>query len=486
MKPKRLFTRIIALLLALWLLAVPALALPESGEGQLALLEEILEYIELYALYPPDDLSLDGVTAQRLERDPELFMSIIDSWLAGDPYQYSRFSQDALIPATSTYGIGIIVDDTMPLGVYVDAFIPGGGAERSGMEAGAQIVSVDGFDITDEVYMDVRPLFLGNRGTVVEVGYINPGSVEVFVEEIRRGPLHVANVQNTMIDGTDIGYISIAGFHSSSDIYDFDTYYNYSLPEAGAKSVIIDLRGNGGGLLEVLYYILDCMLIEEGVLICRLVYSDEEEDLYSMGWTTEELEEYAAFIWEPDNMILLVDGGTASAAEVFAGTLQAYGFATVVGEATYGKAHSQYEIPLSTGDYLVITSGRIELYEIGSYESTGIIPDYEVELEVITGADLVSFPLDTSRALFRQSGLTERVAAMQERLALLGFYRAEPSGVFDDYTLWCLNRFQVVCGLPQGRFANAETLQLLDEAAMATMFYVDSQFDFALELLAGR
>ncbi|MDR0293944.1 MAG: hypothetical protein LBH95_07330 [Oscillospiraceae bacterium] len=490
MKTRRFFTRALSLLLALWLLAVPALALPQSGAEQLALLEEIIEYIEAYALYPSGDLSLNGVTARRLERDPDLFRMLVESWLAEDPYGYfmnpEEYDRAFSLTDGAVYGIGIQVDVSMPLGVYVDMFLPGGGAESSGMETGAQIVFVDGVAIEDAVYMEVRPLFLGERGTTVEIGYINPGSAEVFFEEIERGPLWDDNVKGFMIDGTDTGYITFEQFSSIADVYDFDYYYNMYFPEMGARSVIIDLRGNPGGSLSVLFYMFNVMLMDEGYLLCRLVNAEEEEDWLSFGWDPEELAEMGESIWEPDRIVFLVDGGSASASEVFSGSMQAYGLAAVVGETTYGKAHSQYHIELTSGDILIITEARIELHNIGTYEGVGIIPDYEVELGIVTGAELISYPLDTGRALFRHSALTERVAAMQERLALLGYYRTGPSGVFDDYTLWCLNRFQVAYELPLSRgFVNAAALRALEDAAMKTEFYTDTQLDFALELCAG-
>jgi carboxyl-terminal processing protease len=480
--------RILSLLLALLLFAAPALAIPETGGEQLVLLIEIASQIHNNALYPPEDLSLDGLTAQALEDDPELFMALVASWLAPDPYGgfYSRERYDSVFDAgPAGYGIGIQVDITMPLGVYVEAFLPGGGAERSGMEIGAQVVSVDGVDITDEPYLDVRHHFLGGDFTIVEIGYINPGSTEVFVEEIWRGSLNVDNVQAHMIEGTDIGYISVSRFGSFLDSYDFDRYYHEVLPEMGATSVIIDLRDNPGGQVNTLYQMLNVMLPEEGILLLEYVDVDGNIPVYNTGWDLEELAENDIPFWLPEDIIILVNGQSASASEVFAGALQVHGLATVVGETTVGKAHSQYHLELSSGDILIVTESRIDLFEIGTYHRAGITPDYEVKQAFLTGADLVSHPLDATRALFRQSALTERITALQERLALLGYYRAGPSGVFDSYTLWCLNRFQAANKLPQGRFANTETLKMIDKAAMEIKVYADTQLEFALELLGA-
>ena len=486
MKTKRLWGRVLTVCLALWLLAAPVLALPDGGTERLALLEEILEYIEAYALYPPGAPSLDGITPRRLEEEDGLFLSLVETWLAGDKYGHFLTLEEynaAYGVAEAAFGIGIQADIAMPLGVYVAGLLPGGGAARTGIEIGAQIVFVDGADIADADYMDVRHLFLGERWTPVEIGYLNPGSPEVFFETILRGPLDAANVQGFLIEGTDVGYISIERFGSLTDYFDFLDVYHETLPSLGAKSVIIDLRGNPGGQVDTVVNILNSMLVNEGYLLLRLLDAAEEEEFYSTGWDLEELALWDEIIWEPESIVILTDGGSASASEIFAGTLQAYGLATVVGETTFGKAHSQYHIDLTSGDILIVTSSRVELYGIGAYDEAGIAPDYEVAPAAAAGAGFMEYPLDAGRALFRQSALTERILAMQERLALLGFYRTAPSGVFDGYTLWCLNRFQAAYDLPPGRFANTATLKALDKAAREAEFYIDLSFAFALELL---
>jgi carboxyl-terminal processing protease len=488
MRIKTNILRIVSITLTLLLLIAPALAIPESGAERLALLNEINGLIDKYALYPPEEFLYLDTSAEQLEGEEGLLLLkyILNTWQAGDPYGslMTREEYDlAFDTGTPLYGIGIQVDTSMPLGVYVADFLPGGGAESSGMEVGAQIVSVDGVDIADAVYMEVRPLFLGNWWTSVEIGYINPGSVEVFTERIQRGSLRVDNVRGHLIEGSDIGYISISRFGSLADYFDFYRYYHEYLPEMGARSVIIDLRACPGGQVDAMVNILNCVLLEEGYLLFEYVDAEGNIPVYSTGWDIEEMVKNGDRFWQPEKTVIMIDGGSASASEIFAGTMQVYGKAELVGEKSYGKAHSQYHIPLSSRDVLITTGSRIDLFEIGSYHGAGITPDHTVEWGTAAGADILTRPLATDRALFKQSVMTERIAAMQERMALLGFYRTEPSGVFDEYTLWCLNRFQVAYKLPQGRFANVETLKALDKAAMEKTVYIDRQMEFALELL---
>ena len=128
---KTFFSRAIALLLALMLFAAPVLAVPDSGTGRLALLEEISELLDEYALYISGDLSLKGITAAMLEADDNLFFEIVKSWQKDDRYGnfFTRAQYMQRYASELLYGIGIVVDVSMPLGIYVESFLDGGGAE---------------------------------------------------------------------------------------------------------------------------------------------------------------------------------------------------------------------------------------------------------------------------------------------------------------------------------------------------------------------
>ncbi|MCL2125243.1 MAG: S41 family peptidase [Oscillospiraceae bacterium] len=484
---KRALTLLLATTMTIFVISAPALAVPKSGIGQYDTLEEIFDILDDYALYPPDDLSLDGITAAALENNPDLFWEIIERWLAPDPYGgYILHDDYAFVYGMmeGVYGIGVSIDSYMPLGLYVVDILPGGAAESSGIEIGAQIVEVDGVNIADVNQYDARHLTMGEEGSNVVIGYINPGSADVIFETITRGPLIPVNVIGDMIEGTDVGYIRISQFGVIDDATEFDYLFNEFLPEQGASSVIIDLRGNPGGELNTVLNMMNVMILEEGYLLITLVDSYGGESFYSTGFNPVFLALLGLSVWQPEAIVFLVDEYSASASEIMAGTFQSHGFATVVGMPTFGKAHSQYHIELECGDYLVFTFSRIELYDIGTYEGIGIIPSHIVSQQTFPGTELNLRPLDTGKDLLRDGEPEERVSAMQERLAVLGFYRTLPSGVFDDYTLWCFNRFQAVYGLMQGEYADSESLKLLVSAIDEATFYSDTQLAYALSLLS--
>ncbi len=317
-------------------------------------------------------------------------------------------------------------------------------------------------------------LLTGESGTEVTVGYINPGSAEIRTAVITRAPIVIEHVTGRMIEGTDVGYIRIEQFGGYEDIAAFDSYYNGILSEAGAESVIIDLRGNPGGSMYALVNMLNIMITEEGLPLFDVVSADGTESFRSTGWEGWD----DTFIWRPESIAVLVNGASASASEIFAGVLQKHGMEEVVGTGTFGKAYSQYHIGLSTGDILVTTFSRIELPGIGSYEGVGIVPDVKAEPLYFTGADVGLYQPGTGDPIFRSCRDAFRVLALQQRLAAAGYYRTAPDGVFDAYTLWCLNRFQVSRGIKPISFASVATLEALKSVSDAA--YVDMR-DVALE-----
>ncbi len=497
MRLRKIAAFLLAVILCIGVLAVPALAVPEGGEEQLALLKEIAGYLGEYALYPPENLSLDGITAEALEDKPELFDETVQTWLAGDKYGYllKEEEYENLVGIANGPMLGLMIDLTVPTGIYIAGISPGSPAAASDIEVGAQIVSVDGTDLTDAPYAEAAEYLAGDEGDSVTLGYMNPGSVEIHQADLVFSVFELPpSVTGFVFEGTDIGYISITQFSiaeniggivGGSDLSIFHELYNITLPEAGAESVIIDLRGNPGGELNMLYAML-CFMIGEGdVPLFNLIGKSEElsDTLVSHDWAADELAELEIDgIWEPENIVILVNGMSASASEIFAGSLQANGIAELVGEVTYGKAHGQLAFPLTSGDYLLSSVYRVELPEIGSYEDKGITPDHEVAQKTFLASEAGFETVYPDFAIFRGTKMTDRVIALQQRLSLMGYYRTEPTGVFDEYTVWALNRFQAMLGMRQTEFASVPALRALDMLLGVIEMYEDTQLLTAMEL----
>ena len=184
-----------------------------------------------------------------------------------------------------------------------------------------------------------------------------------------------------------------------------------------------------------------------------------------------------------NKIIVLVDGGTASAAELLAGSLQDTGSAMLIGEKTYGKGQGQYHIDLANGDKLVITTLELELPKQGCYEGVGLTPDLQISnQEVTVNADNLT-PLDATEGL-RFGTQSDNVYAMTERLVLLGLLD-EPTNTFDGKVMDAVQSFLASYEMPSELYASPEMLEALDAAMQALngqTYQLDEQLLAALEI----
>ena len=180
---------------------------------------------------------------------------------------------------------------------------------------------------------------------------------------------------------------------------------------------------------------------------------------------------------------MLVNGNTASAAELMAGVLREAGGATLVGAQTYGKSQGQYHLNLG-GDYLVLTCLEMQLPQSGSWEGKGLAPDVEAHaLRTIRSYLKTAAALDLDEPVYYGTQ-SEQALAICQRLHALG-YLAEPSDVLDTRALGALRRFQQDVGLETRILADTDTLRALDTActrAASRGHMIDDVYYKALDL----
>jgi len=468
--------KITALLLALVMcvaLLTPAIAAEDYAERA----AEISYYISKYSLDYKDSHSIPLLDAleEVLRDNPELFEQLVNAMFArlDDYSEYmSEKEYEASFSRAHTYvGVGITLDPDYPFGVVVESVVPGSPAEKKGIQPGDIVTSIDGVNVELLRYNEIGEFAGGDAGTIMKMGILrqDAGRIEL---EIERRVIIQKNVTYEYA-GNGVGVISLGSF-GSLDYRDFsEAYYAFSSDER-INSVIIDVRGNTGGDVNTLYNILDIMIAEKGALLFALVDSQEKEEYKSSG----------SAIWTPDNTIILVNGRSVSAAEVFAGSLQKLGLAEIVGTSTYGKARSQYHITLFDDSVAIISSYEALLPDGSSYEGEGITPDFVVY------NDGEPYPLDklnklnTSTPLYK-GRTSDAILAMQQRLYALGIFPVEPNGYFGDITLWSLNVFQKTMDLKVTSHATPETLKALDKEAKEAKIYKDFQMEFAMNRLKG-
>jgi carboxyl-terminal processing protease len=247
--------------------------------------------------------------------------------------------------------------------------IPGNPAEAAGIRAGDRLLAVDGEPITIAMTVqEVAELIRGEKGTTVVLTVIHPDETEMVDIEIERDDILLPSVTYRLtLEDPTVGYIQLSRFsgESSNEIAEAIV----ALEAEGAETLILDLRHNGGGLVDAAVSVSDHFLTEGEVLFQRS--RGDGERVYSSSNDT----------LAPDMpLIVLVDGGTASASEILAGALRDRERALLVGQRTFGKGSVQLVYDLSDGSSVHVTSSRWYTPSRTEIDQQGLTPDYEVEI----------------------------------------------------------------------------------------------------------
>ncbi len=287
-----------------------------------------------------------------------------------DPYStyYTETEYKALMESSSGVycGIGATVSQNAETGVItiVKPF-EGSPAHKAGILPGDIIYKVDGKEVTGEDLSEVVSNMKGLEGSKVVITVVREGESDPISYTVKRAKIEVPTVEYQMLENK-IGYISILQFDEVT-VEQFNTAVD-KLEAKGMKGLIIDVRDNPGGLLASVVKIVD-RLVKPGLV----VYT---EDKY--GNREEEKATDKAAVSLP--MAVLINGNSASASEIFAGTLQDDKVATVIGTTSFGKGIVQKVIPLSDGSAVKLTISKYYTPSGRNIHGVGITPDIKVEL----------------------------------------------------------------------------------------------------------
>jgi len=264
-------------------------------------------------------------------------------------------------------GIGAYVSQNSDTGdiVIVNPF-DGAPAKEAGIKPGDIIVDIDGTSVVGMELSDAVTLMKGEPDTDVSVKVLRDG--EYIDVNITRKVVDVPTVKHEIIENGDIGYIYVSGFDKVTS-----TQFRQALDDIeakNAKALIVDIRDNGGGMLDVVVDMLD-RLLPEGLLVYTETNQGRDEEYYS---TNEE--------YYDKPMAVLINGYSASASEVFAGAVQDYKAGTIIGTTSYGKGIVQSIFSLNKdgdGSAIKLTTARYYTPNGRNIHGIGITPDITVE-----------------------------------------------------------------------------------------------------------
>lgn len=262
-------------------------------------------------------------------------------------------------------GIGIyMVKNTDSNKIQVLAPIKNSPAEKAGILAGDLITSVDGVEYTGDQMSVASNKIKGEEGSVVKLQVLRNNETLDF--EIKRENIKVNPVEGKKLEN-DIGYIEFSSFDDGT-AEEFKAKYD-ELEKEGIKSLIIDLRNNGGGIVDEALQIADYMLDKDSVMLYEVDKNNNEK--------VKKAKE-AKSINIP--IIVLTNGNTASSSEILAGALKDNGVAKIVGTKTYGKGVIQQIMTLPDGSGIKITTEKYLTPNKTEINKIGIEPNEKVEL----------------------------------------------------------------------------------------------------------
>ena len=287
----------------------------------------------------------------------------------GDPYTEYISKEDMEDYMDDTMGnfvgIGVyMVKDTETNQIMVLSPIKNSPAEKAGIRPGDYIVEVDGNACTGDDFSNISNKIKGEVGSTVKLKIQRDGETLDF--EITRENIKVNPVEGEVLEG-NIGYIEFSSFDEGT-AEEFKNKFN-ELKSQGITSLIIDLRNNGGGIVDEALKIAG-YTVDKGTTLLYEVDKDGNE--------TEEKSEVDKIIDMP--IVILVNENTASSSEILSGALKDLGKAKIVGTKTYGKGVIQQILTLADGSGLKITTEEYLTPNRTKINKVGIEPDETVEL----------------------------------------------------------------------------------------------------------
>ena len=299
---------------------------------------------------------------------------IIKGYMEGldDPYsvyytkkEYDEFKEDT---DGEYVGVGVQVSQSKETNIItVVKVFDDSPAKNAGIEAKDVITKVNGEDVSEQELDAVVEKIRGVEGTDVTITVYRSSDSKDHDYTMKRRKVENPTVEYKMLDN-NIGYIAVSSFYEVTGKQFIDAVGKLNVE--GMEGLIVDLRDNGGGLLDIAVEMLDFMLPEG-----KIVYTEDKNGNIIDSYNSTDEQKFT----KP--LVLLVNEYSASASEIFAGAIKDYGIGTLVGTNTYGKGIVQRLFPLNDGSAVKVTIAKYFTPNGNDIHKIGIKPDIEVEFD---------------------------------------------------------------------------------------------------------
>ena len=398
-----------------------------------------------------------------------------------DPYSEYFFSNEAandfVSYANSVYeGIGVSLEKTGNITRFI-AVIPDSSADKAGIQAGDILLKVNNIATLDKSQQEIVSMIRGESGTSLNL-LISRNDSEISYT-LKREIIHTKTIDHRILED-GVGYIRIDSF--GEDTANEFKSAREDLTKKGAKSLIIDVRDNPGGVMDAAINITE-QLIGSGIIT----------HISHKGVLMETIETEAKKI-QNDSVVLLINEDSASAAEIMAAALQDNKSAILVGAPTYGKGVGQTMLSLDTNKTAKLSSFYFLRPNKESIDKVGVKPDFLVPMPSYAKSEFLlneyeSFAPMPEKVKPGAGEIGLNVFGAQQRLRMLG-YNAGINGVMDEPTVTAISDFQKSAGLYPYGTLDYTTIDKLENACIelikSTDFIEDPQLAKAISLIRDK
>lgn len=344
----------------------------ESSQNRLEAYKKLQKVINLVENHYVDEVKLDAIVDKAIE-------GLLANLDAHSAYLSERKFKDLKTQTEGEFGgIGITLgmkDNALTIVAPLD----GSPADKAGIKSADVILKINDKSTLNMSIDDAVNIMRGKKGTPLQLTIYRKGESKPLVFDLKRDVIKVDSVVGYKIENTDFYYIRVSSFDKN-----VASSVQKLLQKAGKiNGIVLDLRNNPGGLLNQAVELSE-LFIKRGVIVSQKGRTKEDNTSFKVNGKA---------LYAEIPMVVLINGGSASASEIVSGAMQDHKRAVLVGEQSFGKGSVQVVIPLGKTDGLKLTTAKYYLPSGRTIQAVGIKPDVEVFYGAVQQKDTNGFEI---------------------------------------------------------------------------------------------